>query len=211
MMAAICLAGAAAGCSSAVVKTKSSPSFDVSAYHVYEWATPAPVVIADEERERDAAVLEWTIRDAVDRSLNAKGYQPANGARPDFLVDFGVRLEEKSTDTFGQYITYRDMGGKQGMGSAFVFGYEEGGLVIEITDARSDTRLWTGSDRVVLDDGQDVSKLEQAASRILAQFPARSDAPAEPAATSASSTSGSGSVTRKVSEPKRGDYYVPEP
>jgi len=167
------LAIAAFGCSSAAtVKTKSTTAFDVSAYRTYDWATQVPVVIADEERERDAAVLEFTIRDATDRQLAAKGYaHAADGARPDFLVDFGVRLEEKATETFGEYIAYRDLGGKQGMGPALVFGYEEGTLVLEVTDARSRERAWTGSARTVLDDGQDVSKLEAAVGRILTDFP----------------------------------------
>lgn len=192
-----------AGCSStAAVKTTPTARFDASAYRTYQWGTPAPVVVANEDRERDAAVLEWTIRDAVNRTLESKGYQRIEAGDPDFLVDFGVRLEEKSADTFGEYIKYRDAGGKQNLGGAFVFGYEEGALVIEATDARSDARLWTGSERVVLDDGQDVTKLEGAASRILAAFPGR------PGATSTTSTS---APKRQPGEPKRGDFYVPEP
>lgn len=199
-----------AGCSAGAVKTKSSPSFDVSAYRTYGWGTPAPIVIANEERERDAAVLEWTIRDTVDRTLAAKGYQQIVGGEPDFLVDFGIRLEEKSADTFGEYIKYRDEGGKQGLGGAFVFGYEEGTVAIEISDANSRARLWSGSQRMVFDDGQDVTKLERAVASILADFPARSGASGEvapPPAPSSPSSSG----TRSPSEPKRGDFYVPEP
>jgi len=173
LVAGILLASAGLGCSSAArVKTKSATAVDVSFYRTYEWGTPAPVVVADEERERDAAVLEWTIRHATDQQLAAKGYRHIDaGASPDFLVDFGVRLEEKSTDTFGEYITYRDLGGKQGMGPAYVFGYEEGTLVLEITDVRTRERAWSGSSRTVLDDGQDVTKLEASIGRILASFP----------------------------------------
>lgn len=203
------VAALAAGCASAAVKTKTSPSFDVSAYRTYEWGTPAPVVIADQERERDAAVLEWTIRNAIDQTLAAKGYQRIVAGDPDFLVDFGVRLEEKSADTFGQYIKYRDEGGKQGLGSAFVFGYEQGSVAIEITDARSSTRLWTGSERIVLDDGQDVTKLEDAASRILAAFPGRPGT--STTSTGASPSSTTSTPTRTPGEAKRGDFYVPEP
>ena len=166
-------AAALLGCSSAAaVKTKSVPIVGMAGFHTYDWGTPAPVVVADEDRERDAAVLEYTIRDAIDRQLAAKGYRHVeSGARPDFLVDFGVRLEEKSTDTFGQYIQYRDLGGKQGMGPAFVFGYEQGSLVVEVTDARTNQRAWTGSARTVLDDGQDVVKLDASVGKIMADFP----------------------------------------
>jgi len=163
-----------AGCAAAAVKSEESPSVDVSDYRTYDWATAAPVVVADEERERDAAVLEWTIRDAVDRQLAAKGYRRADGATPDFRVDFGIRLEEKSTDTFGEYLTYRELGGKQEMGSAFVFGYEEGAVHLEASDARSRAVVWSGTARTVLDDGQDVKRLEDAVAKLLASFPAAS-------------------------------------
>jgi hypothetical protein len=160
------------GCSPTSVKTKSAPIVGVAGFHTYDWGTPAPVVVAEEDRERDAAVLEYTIRDAVDRQLAAKGYRRVEGGtQPDFLVDFGVRLEEKSTDSFGQYIQYRDLGGKQGMGSAFVFGYEQGTLAIEVTNAHTNQRAWSGSARAVLDDGQDVVKLDASVARILADFP----------------------------------------
>jgi hypothetical protein len=168
-----------AGCATAGVKTAESTSIDVSGYRTYDWATPAPVVVANEDRERDAAVLEWTIRDAVDRQLAAKGYRRAAGATPDFQVDFGIRLEEKSTDTFGEYITYRELGGKQEMGSAFVFGYEEGTVRLEATDARSRAVVWSGTGRTVLDDGQDVTKLEDAVAKLLASFPAASASPVD--------------------------------
>jgi hypothetical protein len=178
---AIVTAAALLGCSSAAaVKTKSAPIVGVAGFHTYDWGTPAPVVIADEDRERDAAVLEYTIRDAIDRQLAAKGYRRVEGGtQPDFLVDFGVRLEEKSTDSFGQYIQYRDLGGKQGMGSAFVFGYEQGSLAIEVTNARTNQRAWTGSARAVLDDGQDVVKLDASVGRILADFPNAGGKPAQ--------------------------------
>jgi hypothetical protein len=173
----------ALGCSStAGVKTRTVPAVGVAGFHTYDWATPMPVVVADEDRERDAAVLEYTIRSAIDQQLAAKGYRHVeDGARPDFMVDFGVRLEEKSADTFGEYIKYRDLGGKQGVGPAFVFGYEQGNLVIEISDAHTNQRAWTGSGRTVLDDGQDVVKLETSVARIMADFPAAGGAKSPPA------------------------------
>lgn len=194
------LAVAAAGCSTAAVKTKSAPAFDTSRYQRYQWGTPAPVVIANEDRERDAAVLEWTVRNAVDQQLAAKGYEQIVAGNPDFMVDFGIRLEEKSTDTFGEYIAYRDAGGRQELGPAYVFGYEESSLAVEITDARSGTRLWRGTARTVLDDGQDVLKIESAVNGMMADFPSR---PGSPAALAA--------PARGPSEPKLGDIHVPEP
>lgn len=144
----------------------------MAGYHTFGWATPVPVVVADDDRERDAAVLDYTIRNEIDGQLAAKGYSHVpEDAHPDFLVDFGIRLEEKSADTFGQYIQYRDEGGKQGLGPAFVFGYERGSLVIEVTDTATHQLAWRGSARTVLDDGQDIVKIASSVDRIMADFP----------------------------------------
>ena len=194
------LAAAVAGCSATAVKPKPSVAFDPSAYHRYEWATPAPTVVADEERERDAAVLEYTVRHAVDQQLGARGYELIAAGNPDFLVDFGIRLEEKATNTFGEYIKYRDDGGKQELGPAYVFGYQESSLVIEVTDARSGKRLWRGAAQTVLDDGQDVTKIDSAVAQMLSNFPSRPG-----------SVAASAAPARKPSEPKMGDIHVPEP
>ncbi|MBM4243750.1 MAG: DUF4136 domain-containing protein [Deltaproteobacteria bacterium] len=199
-LAVIALGATIVGCATAVVKQKSSPAFDASAYQRYQWATPVPIVIADEERERDAAVLEWTVRHAVDQQLAAKGYQQIAAGNPDFLVDFGIRLEEKSTDTFGEYIAYRDAGGRQELGPAYVFGYEESAVLLEVTDARSGARLWHGSARTVLDDGQDVTRIESAVTKLMAEFPSRAGSPAATAA-----------PARKASAHRLGDIHVPEP
>jgi len=199
------LVAAVTACSTATVKKvtakkNTAPTFDASAYQRYQWATPAPIVIADEERERDAAVLEWTVRNAVDQQLAAKGYQQIAAGNPDLLVDFGIRLEEKSTDTFGEYIAYRDAGGRQELGPAYVFGYEESAVVLEVTDARSGVRLWRGTARTVFDDGQDVTKLENAVNQLMAEFPSRAGSPAATAP-----------PARRSSEPRLGDIHVPEP
>ena len=194
------LAAAVAGCSATTVKPKSAVAFDPSAYLRYEWATAAPTVIADEERERDAAVLEWTVRHAVNQQLASRGYEEIAAGSPDFLVDFGIRLEEKDADTFGEYIKYRDQGGKQDVGPAYLFGYQESSVVVEVSDARSGKRLWRGAAQTVLDDGQDVTKIETAVAQMLADFPSRPG-----------SVAASAPPTRKPSQPKMGDIHVPEP
>jgi hypothetical protein len=154
------------------VKARPLAAVGMAGYHTFGWATPVPVVVASEDRERDAAVLEYTIRNEIDGQLAAKGYSHvAEGVPPDFLVDFGIRLEEKSADTFGQYIEYRDEGGKQGLGPAFVFGYEQGSLVIEVTDTATNQLAWRGTGRAILDDGQDIVKVANSVDKILADFP----------------------------------------
>ncbi|HEY8514585.1 MAG TPA: DUF4136 domain-containing protein [Candidatus Binatia bacterium] len=218
LLSPVVLGLALAACASATrARDVAAPAVDVSTYRTYAWATAAPVIDADEERARDAAVLEITIREAVDRALAAKGYRPAAGASPDFLVDFGVRLEEKSADTFGEYIAYRDRGGQQNLGGAFVFGYEEGTVVVEVTDARSRKPAWSGARTVVLDDGQDIAKLEGAVGEILAGFPvagAGDDGDTD-GDTATASSGGDGSDTSATPKSKLVDLdryiYVPQP
>ena len=72
--------------------------------------------------------------------------------------------------------------------------------MVEVTDARSGKRLWRGAAKTVLDDGQDVTKIESAVAQMLADFPSRPG-----------SVAASAPPTRKPSEPKMGDIHVPEP
>ncbi len=203
----------AACASTARVRDAGTPAVDVSSYRTYAWAIAAPVIDADETRARDAAVLEATIRQAVDRALAAKGYRLAEGTTPDFLVDFGVRLEERTTDTFGEYIAYRDRGGGQGLGAAFLLGYAQGTVLLELTDARSRARAWSGARTAVLDDGQDIAKLERAVDEILAGFPAAGSGDAGGDGEAASGAAAGGTAGKPERERLHLDRYisVPEP
>jgi hypothetical protein len=140
-------------------------------YSTYAWATGA--LAARSPREAEASLVDWRIRNAVDRGLTAKGYLRTEGGAS-LLVDYNVATEERDADTFLGYFRYRQMGGARDMGDAYVRGYQEGTLVLYLTDARTRELAYRASAAGVIDEAGDKGRLEDAVSRMLADLPAAS-------------------------------------
>ena len=141
-------------------------------YGTYAWATGA--LAARSPREAEASLVDWRLRNAVDRGLAAKGYARTEGAAS-LLVDYNVKTVERDADTFLGFFQYRQMGGAKEMGEAYVRGYQEGTLVLYLTDARTGELAYRASATGVIDEsGSDKGRLEDAVARMLANLPAAS-------------------------------------
>jgi hypothetical protein len=137
----------AAGCSTTTARPA---EFDRTAnfnrYWVYEW-TSRP-----REGSSDLDLIDWRIRTAVDGQLALKGRRKrVAGENADFLVGYRLMVEEATIDTFGEYFEYRRAGGSGSPQEAYVEGYEEAKLVLEMFDASERRLLWRASAKAVVD------------------------------------------------------------
>jgi hypothetical protein len=137
-------------------------------YSTYTWGSPAAP--ARSSGETEASLLDWRIRNAVERALAAKGYERTDGAAT-LLVDYDVSTRERNTDSFREYFQYRRTGATQGMGESFVRGYGEGTLVLHLVDARTRELAYRASATGVIDESADRSRLEKAITRMMADLP----------------------------------------
>lgn len=154
------------------IRAEQDPSVDLTRYATYGWAVPARSTSAPARGERE--LLDWRIRAAVDEQLVRRGYTTAASGRPDMLVDYQVTTREKQLqDTPGEYIRYRSEGGRQDWGSAWVRGYEEGSLVVEVLDGTGRRLLWRGAATAVVNPDLREQRLPEAVSRMFEGFPAR--------------------------------------
>src|SRR5512139_2878632 len=135
-----------AGCTpSPKIRAESNPNANFAAYRSFGWApadTPPPA------GERLNGLADWRIRNAVIAGLQGRGWSqvPAQDVPgPDVLVDYGVLVQDKYTDSFSGYAQYVNEGGRQGMADAFVGGYQQGTLVLHLYDARTRQLLWRAS------------------------------------------------------------------
>jgi hypothetical protein len=159
-----------AACSAALkINTEHDPSADFSRLKTYAWASSPSVPDA----VATGGLVDWRVRAAVDRELQAKAYVLVDGARADFLVDYRITRKAKQVDTFQDYYWYRRAGGKADLGGAYVRGYEEGTLVVQIVDPRSKRLLWFGSASGVADAEQHVELIRQAVTEMFERFPPR--------------------------------------
>ena len=119
-----------------------------------------------------------TTRDPnIETELAAKGFvlSPDN---PDFFIDYRLTLAEKSTDTIQDFIKYRESGGQSTVQEAYVFGYDEVKLILEIFDAEVDKLVWRAS-AIMADANTDKQErlVPEAVHRMLEKFPPLPGAP----------------------------------
>lgn len=163
-----------AGCTpSPKIRAESNPNANFAAYRSFAWApanTPPPA------GERLAGLADWRIRNAVVADLQARGWTQVperDVPGPDVLVDYGVLVQDKYTDSFSGYAQYVGEGGRQGMGDAFVSGYQQGTLVLHLYDARTRQLVWRASATAVLGAEQNGELAQAAVKDMLAKLPSQ--------------------------------------
>jgi hypothetical protein len=163
--AAVALLGGLAACSlmsTMRIHIQQDPSVDLAPYATYGWASPP-------RSEPDS--LDWRLRAAVDEQLTQRGYTPVDG-HPDLLVGYHLRTREREMgDSLVDYYRYRQEGGREDYGSAWVSGYQEGSLVVEVVDPLGQRILWRGSATAVVNPDLREQRLTEAVRRMFAQFP----------------------------------------
>jgi hypothetical protein len=150
------------------VTTDYDHSANFSQYHTYSWG----VVHATDP------LFEDRIRQAVDRALQAKGWQmvPSGG---DATVTAVAAKQEKT-----EYTTFYDglgpgwgwRGWGDGMATTSVDNIPVGSLVIDIYDSSTRHLLWRGvaTDQLSNKPEKNTQKLDKAVSKLFEHFPPRS-------------------------------------
>ncbi len=148
------------------VATESFPWTELSRYRTYRWWKPPP------ERgltERESLV-DWYVRNAVDRELAARGWVPDVRGTPDFVVRYEVSLAEGSTSSFQDYLQYRSEGGSKDMGEAFM-GYEVGTLTVTLVDVESRRPAWRGRASAIVEQDARGKRIDPAVHEMFARLP----------------------------------------
>jgi hypothetical protein len=144
------------------VRTDYDHHANFSQYHTYYW----------EKVQTTDPLWESRIQDAVDRDLQAKGWQRVDNGGDVAVTAVGSARNEKEYQTF-----YDGMGGWRWRGfgetTTQVENYPVGTLVLDFYDAHSKDLLWRGVAQQSLSDKPDKNekKLEKAVSKMLEHFP----------------------------------------
>jgi len=142
------------GCSPVTVSTGTSPSADFSKLHTFAWE-PNPQM----EGNLDDSIAGQQIHAAVNQALEARGFRPAAGAPPDFLVDYRVKTQQES-QVFG------------GRWNVEQFNYTMGTLMVALVDPKSKLFLWQGTAQGVVDPGgQPTPEIQTSVQKMFAKFP----------------------------------------
>jgi hypothetical protein len=153
------------------IDAERSPTANFYVYQTYDWLTPLSPEEARERPHGGRALLNWRIRSEVARQLSARGLEKVSSGRPDLLVDYRVEIREKNTESFGDYMAYRNSGGQEWLTEAFVFGYQEGAVTIEVDEAATQKMVWRASATGLVDPETQGELVTDTVRRMFERFP----------------------------------------
>lgn len=175
----------ALGCATVRVNTDYDPEADFSRMHTFAWLEPPMREQPSETAEASDpfarnTLLDKRVRAAVEDALTRRGYVPADGAPPDFLLRYQLVLRDRTVSQpvlvdagYRRYpYTYNGYYG--------TYTYEEGTLVLDVIDPATKQIAWRGWGRGRTSDAHlDAEEVKTYVDRILARFPpGAADAPA---------------------------------
>ncbi len=152
------------------VTTQALPGVNFASYRTYDWVKPG-LRVADPSGLSELERRDWSIRTAVDEELRARG-MVVRSNQPSLLVDYQIDFKFKQTESFQDYREYRELGGKDEMSKANVFGYEEATLSIVLIDPQTGAPSWRGMARGVAYESElPAARLREAIRQIFLQMP----------------------------------------
>ena len=147
-------------CATVSVRRSYDEKFDFTRYRIFSW------MAAQDKVKPPPEWVDKLVRAAVEQELLAKGYQKADGKKPDFFVAYQAAVEEKTV--------WQPIFSGPGSTSFNVcrYTYLQGTLLIEFLDSRSNQSTWSGC-AVDVVSGRDRArqKIPAAVKQILEEFP----------------------------------------
>jgi hypothetical protein len=164
----------ALACTTLRVSTDYDPSENFGEYRTYAWLPEEPTPTGSPRL--DSPLLHERIRKAVDRALEAKGFQRTE--TPDFLVKFDLTTQRRLDVSTYNNGFYRGYGYWVSIPQTEVREYEEGSLVIDVIDREEKKVVWRGIGQRRLrgdgsnDDPEELQKrADDVAAAVLKDFP----------------------------------------
>jgi len=173
----VLLAITVAACSGIPVNQDFEQGFDFSGMETFAWQS-------NDDNEwglTSNELVDRRIRNAIVNTLTEKQFTLEDSARPDFLVSYDLAVEQRisSSNVSGGVSMGRSTRGRSGSigistGSQ-IRTYDQGTLLIDVTDAASNKLVWRGISSQALPDLSDpqglTTQINETVEAILAQFP----------------------------------------
>jgi hypothetical protein len=181
IITAIIVLAAVQACSAVRVNEDYDPSVNFYLFETYDWM-PGPKKETGDVRA-DNRLMEQRIIKAIERALASKGYQKTAREQPDFFVSYYLSFKTKyesstvyTTVGFGGFHPYGGLHPFGGVGFYPTFEeYEEGTLLIDISEGKDKKLVWRGSGKRRVDENASPEKtttmVNQTVLEILDQFP----------------------------------------
>ena len=160
-------------CSTVKVTVDYDPEEDFTTYRTYAWLPGTPEASGDPRL--DTPMVHKRVHEGIDRTLGNKGFEKADGD-PDFWVAYHLSVERK-IDVYTTNRLYGGYGWTVSVPETRVNEYDEGSLIIDVSDAREKELVWRGigAGRLRRTPEQDPERQQQdiyqVVDEVLASFP----------------------------------------
>lgn len=167
------------GCSQVSVQTDFDQSADFASLKTYAWYDGEQPTTGDPRA--DNPMLDQRVRTAVETVLNEKGFTKTDAA-PDFLLIYHAAVSKEigvttttqpgySAGYYGWNYVYSPVWIEQSAS----YTYNQGSLILDVVDAKSEKLIWRGSAQANVDDvntqQQRKNLMNEAVRGMLAKFP----------------------------------------
>jgi hypothetical protein len=132
-------AALAAGCATMTVSSHVERDVVFSEYVTYDWGPPDQYPVGDPRLDSNPFFQDH-VMGAIEKQLDRKGYERALTGDPDLLIHYHASVNQKldvyTSDTeHGYYYPYTQ---------PQVVEYDQGTLVVDLVDARTNKVIWRG-------------------------------------------------------------------
>ena len=176
LISGVALAGAvaaAAACATMNVSSHVDPALDATRYRTFDWGPADPLPVPDPRLDKSPFYQDH-VQGAIEKQFQLKGYARADaGNQADLLVHFHAVIDRRiDVNRIDQEHGYCPDANCQ----PTVVEYEEGTLVLDVVDARTNRVIWRGWAQDTVEgkiDNEDrlARQVDEAVRRMLARFP----------------------------------------
>ncbi len=164
------LALGAAGCATMSVASHREVNVDFAQFHTWDWGQADALPTGDPRLDSNQAFND-SLQGAIEKTLATRGLARApRGGKPDLLVHYHANVSQRFQ------VGEPDVNCVPGNCAPSTIEYEQGTLVLDVVDTRTDKVVWRGwaqdSVQGIIDNQERLEQLvNEAVTKILAQFP----------------------------------------
>ena len=137
---ALAIALTTAGCATMTVSAHIERGVSFTEYVTYDWGKPDNLPAGDPRLDNNAFFNDY-LQGAIEKKMAAMGYERAAGANADVLIHYHASVHQK-LDVYESDRPYGYCYGSECQDR--VVEYEQGTLVIDMVDARTNKLIWRG-------------------------------------------------------------------
>ena len=169
LAALILVSVAAISCMTMSVSSHLQPGVNFAQYRTWDWGPPDSLPTGDPRLDNNS-IFKDHLEGALEKALATHGFvRVSAGAAPQILIHYHANVNQRMQVTEPEGTCSVDC-------KPSVIEYEQGTLVIDLMDAKTDTLLWRGwaqdSVQGVIDNQPLMErKIDEAVAKMMARFP----------------------------------------